>query len=488
MNARRIFLSGSVLAAAALALSFGAPPASAQNKDALILLGKNIFFDKQLSTPRGKQACASCHDPRVGWTLPLSNINETTVGAPGAQPGALGGRKPQNNSYVQGFLGEYRPGAFGPITRGGAFWDGRAEGCGASTNDPNCQAGDGNVSETITPDDVGGIHTEFLGAVADQALNPTARPGVEQNTREKSVCQMVKTAKYNRDGLFEQAWGAPIDCNQQGDPPAYHISFKQIAVAVAAWQGSPDVNSFSSRRDRCIRGNEDADHKFPCDNMTETENEGHDLFYGVTSNLNPEGKNALCAGCHNNFLPANAADGDEPNQIYTDMAYHSIALPFNRELSRADEDTGLFAHDDLPGNIAGLGDEGLFKTPPLRNVTKNQLNITKAFMHNGYFKRIEDVVHYYNTRFDGTGAPTDADPANNVKTVCDDPPVNIPDATAEEAIANNCWPAPEFPGTAGALGGLLGNLGLDADQEAALVAYIRTLDDSSTPTAPPTVK
>jgi cytochrome c peroxidase len=109
MNARRILLGGAALGVAALALSFGAPPASAQNRDALILLGKNIFFDKQLSTPRGKQACASCHDPRVGWTLPLGNINETMVGAPGAQPGALGGRKPKNNSYFQGFLGEYTP-------------------------------------------------------------------------------------------------------------------------------------------------------------------------------------------------------------------------------------------------------------------------------------------------------------------------------------------------------------------------------------------
>ena len=36
------------------------------------------------------------------------------------------------------------------------------------------------------------------------------------------------------------------------------------------------------------------------------------------------------------------------------------------------------------------------------NVTKNRLGITKAFMHNGYFKRIEDVVHFYNTRFSGT--------------------------------------------------------------------------------------
>jgi hypothetical protein len=59
----------------------------------------------------------------------------------------------------------------------------------------------------------------------------------------------------------------------------------------------------------------------------------------------------------------------------------------------------LFAHDDLPGNILGLGDEGLFKTPTLRNATKNERGITKAFMHNGYFKTIEDVVHFYNTRF-----------------------------------------------------------------------------------------
>jgi cytochrome c peroxidase len=486
MNARRTLLCGSALAAAALALSLGGPPASAQDVDALILLGKNIFFDKQLSTPRGKQSCASCHDPKVGWTLPLSNINDGGVGAPGAQPGEVGGRRPQNNSYVQGFLGEYTPGPFGPATTGGAFWDGRATGCGPS-NDPNCPIGTGNTTEPITPDDVDGVHTEFLGSVAEQALNPTARPGNEQNTREKSVCQMVKTAKYK--ALFEQAWGEPIDCNQQADPghldqPFYHISFKKLAVAVAAWQGSNDVNSFSSKRDACIRGGADADNVFPCDNMTAVENRGHDLFYGVTSDLNPEGKNAGCAGCHNNFLPPNAADGDEPNQVYSDFAYHSIALPFNRELSRDDPDPGLFAHDDLPGNIAGLGDEGLFKTATLRNVTKNQLGITKAFMHNGYFKRIEDVVHYYNTRFDGT--PQDADPANNTKTVCEE--IGLEEATAEEAIANDCWPEPEFPSTVAILGGLFGNLGLDEDEEEALVAYIKTLDDSHTPTAPSTVK
>ena len=332
--------------------------------------------------------------------------------------------------------------------------------------------------------------------MADQALNPTARPGVEQNTREKSDCQIVKTAKYKK--LYEQAWGEPIDCNQQGDPPAYHISFKRLAVAVAAWQGSPDVNSFSSPRDACIKREPDpinsivdADGKFPCDNLSDAANLGHDLFFNRNdSGQNVSLKNAGCAACHNNHIPPPQSglppsDGNEPDQIYTDMAYHSIALPFNHELSRDDEDPGLSGHDDLGGNVAG----GFFKTPPLRNVGKNQLEITKAYMHNGYFKSLAQIVHYYNTRFDGTGAPTDFDPAHDSKTVCDDPPISIVDATAAEAIANDCWPAPEFPSTVSPfLASLLGNLGLTGEQEEALVAYLETLSDAHTPTAPSTVK
>ena len=496
---KQALLCGSVLAAVALILSIGAPLASADEMtDALIELGKNFFFDTQLSTPRGKQACASCHDPRVGWTLPLDDINKTTVGAPGAQPGEFGVRKPQNNSYVAGFLGVYTPGNIGPVTTGGAFWDGRAEGCGASTNKKDCQVGSGRVSETITPDDVGGMHIEFLGPVADQALNPTSRPGIEQNTREKSVCQTVETAKYK--DLFEKAWGKPIDCGQQGAPPAYHISFEKLAVAVAAWQGSPDVNSFTSPRNDCIRKRInpstgqpfDRNGKFPCDNLRPEANLGHDLFYGRNDTGNntggPDGalKNAGCAACHNNKGPT--SDGNEPDQIYTDRAYHSIALPFNRDLSRDDEDPGLFAHDDLGGpnsDFLGLGDKGLFKTPPLRNLTKNELHITKAYMHNGYFKNVANIVHYYNTRFDGTAQDTILGNPNP-KTVCE--AVGLEEATATEAIAANCWPVPEFPSTTLILGGLLGNLGLTPQEEAALVAFLGTLSDALTPQPPSTVK
>src|ERR671927_201233 len=65
------------------------------------LLGKQIFFDDQLSIPGNKQACASCHDPARGWILPDSTINSSTVVAPGAQPSQYPNRLPTNNILVR---------------------------------------------------------------------------------------------------------------------------------------------------------------------------------------------------------------------------------------------------------------------------------------------------------------------------------------------------------------------------------------------------
>jgi cytochrome c peroxidase len=72
------------------------------------------------------------------------------------------------------------------------------------------------------------------------------------------------------------------------------------------------------------------------------------------------------------------------------------------------------------------------------------------------------------------------------KSVCED--IGLPQATAAEAIAKDCWPVSEFPENDAAISGLVGNLGLTKVQEAALVAYIRSLEDTHTPTKPSTVK
>src|SRR5512144_550034 len=62
-------------------------------------LGKNLFFDSDLSTPPG-QACAVCHGPQVGCTGPDQSINAGGAVYEGAVPGRFGNRKPPASAYA----------------------------------------------------------------------------------------------------------------------------------------------------------------------------------------------------------------------------------------------------------------------------------------------------------------------------------------------------------------------------------------------------
>jgi cytochrome c peroxidase len=337
-----------------------------------------------------------------------------------------------------------------------------------------------------------------LGPTADQALNPFTSGGGEQNIREKNVCQRVKTAHYK--DLYNLAFGKAIDCS--GDPQnpegqSYDTAFKRIALAVAAWQASTDVNSFSSKRDKALAC--DQDGQFPltasaikCPDKTAAElarltftaqeNLGHDLFYNRNdSGLNNGGnngsrKNARCTTCHVGVPEGEFADptGVAPHQLYTDNRYHNIGVPFNRQIPRALENpqTGLNAHVSF-NNATNPNPnvlDGEFKTPTLRNVAKGvSSGFVKAYAHNGYFKSLNSIVHFYNTR--------------DVLQRCED--LNIFGATEAEALAHNCWPKPEFANTGVAAGGaIIGNLGLTETEEDALVAYLKTFSDEYTPTNP----
>jgi cytochrome c peroxidase len=174
------------IAAVVVSLGLGATEASAltPGETALIALGKNVFFDDKLSHPSNKQACASCHNAARGWVLPNSKINAKTVVAPGAAPHAVGSIKTPSNAYASfspPFAATSPPVI--PPFRGGNFWDGRAEGCGATNG--VCPVGTGSVSATIRPTDLpDGLHAGYLGPTADQALNPFPNT-VEQNIRQK---------------------------------------------------------------------------------------------------------------------------------------------------------------------------------------------------------------------------------------------------------------------------------------------------------------
>ena len=283
-------------------------------------------------------------------------------------------------------------------------------------------------------------------------------PGAE------AVCRHVKRADYSP--LYRKAWGESIDCRES----VVDISFKRVAVAISAWEHSEEVNSFSSKRDIALAHDDDGTPgAFPLEDFSNKENLGHDLFYGVTSALNPTGKNANCSACHNSEGPGST--GAEPAQLYSDQGFHHLGLPPNYDIANFDADNPDFglAHHTFPDDPGASGHAGHFRTPTLRNVAKKvNRNFTKAYMHNGYFKNLEDVVHFYNT------ATLKLDP------------VRCPaGTTAAQARRRDCWPAAEVNNGLQASGvGLLGNLGLTTAEEKAIVAYLETLSDTKTVQAP----
>lgn len=421
----------------------------------LKLLGKYIFFDNISNPPR--MSCSTCHDPSAGFTFGISGVNLHQVAITGADPHTFGNRKPPSNAYAT-FI---KP--FSPANVGGNFWDGRSVGFGGNDT--------GNHTEIIGPEcidsanlstDLKNNYKTYLGPTADQALNPFPNP-VEQNIVEQGVCQHVASSKYAK--LFQDAWGEPIDCRDVAYKVtsfnAYQVNYRRIAVSLSAYQASAEVNSFSSKLDQALKYDQEVlgenPPAFPLTLFTNEENEGHNLFYQNCARF-----------CHNSgSIGQNRTDVGER---YTSDIYINIGTPTNPEIQGFDPgspDLGLFEHTSAPAH------RGQFKIPTMRNVDKRPgKGFTKAYTHNGWFKSLESIVHFYNTR--------------DILPEC---PEDI--TTEKDALKNNCWPAPEVeenvfvggpfgkPGFRG-----VGNLGLTPEEEAKIVKYLKTLTDSYTPRQP----
>jgi cytochrome c peroxidase len=81
----------------------------------------------------------------------------------------------------------------------------------------------------------------------------------------------------------------------------------------------------------------------------------------------------------------------------------------------------------------------------------------KAYGHNGYFKSLKQIVHFYNTR--------------DVLPRC---------ALLDPREGTGCWPAPET--TENMNKSKIGNLSLTEQDEDALVTFMQTLTDGYVPT------
>lgn len=371
---------------------------------AMIELGEFLFFDTDLSL-NGNQSCASCHDPEWGFTGPDSDLNAHGAVYEGSVPGSFGNRKPPSSAYATlSPILHYD----GDLFIGGNFWDGRATG-------------------------------EKLGnPAADQAQGPFLNP-VEQALPDMATVISRVCASEDYADLFIEVWGDEV-CQGGYVEQAYDA----IARSIAAYEASSESNAFTSKFDAYVAG---------MANLTRLEKKGLALFRG-------KGK---CKKCH--LL----GKGMMEPALFTDFTFDNLGIPANPEnpwygMTEFNPEGAGWIDYGLGGVLRTRSDYedlapdfmGAHKVPTLRNVDRRPAPTdVKAFGHNGYFKSLEQIVHFYNTR--------------DVKPTCPAP------YTAAQAMAADCWPAPEVAMNVNKAE--LGNLRLSSEDEAALVAFMRTLSD-----------
>lgn len=378
-----------------LGVCVGVFGAAANGLSYLEQLGESLFFDENLSTPPG-QSCATCHAPEVGFTGPDSDINNDTAVYPGAVHTRFGNRKPPTAAYGGDSPVLYIDGGEG-LWIGGMFWDGRATGW--TLGDP----------------------------LAEQAMGPFLNPLEQNNPNALYVCLKVAGSDYA--SLFEQVWGpgslAPLFIKKN-----LELTYERIALSISAYEHSAEVNPFTSKYDAYLAGSV---------TLTDQEAWGLELFEGE----------AMCSACH----ISEPGPGGEP-PLFTDFTYDNIGVPRNldnpfysmpRKWNPDGED---WIDPGLGGFLKGAGYDpevyepewGKHKVPTLRNVDKRPYPaFVKAYGHNGFFKSLEEITRFYNTR--------------------------------DVAV----WPDPEVSENVNT--DELGNLGLSADEEAAIVAFMKTLTD-----------
>jgi cytochrome c peroxidase len=411
-------------------------------------LGKRLFSDTTLSNPGG-MACISCHDPGAGFSFPNSTVNEEYGTAPGVVTGRFGDRKVPTISYAAYIpVGPPSPNQTLMAYAGGFFWDGRA------------------------------------ATLQDQARFPLLNPAEMANTN--SIMVATELANGPNADAFKQVYGSTVFQSSTSDQ-----ILTNFADAISTYEKSQEVSSFSSKYDAYLKGRAQ---------LTGSEMAGLQLVTGSTTGR-PGGpanyKQAQCVLCHG--IPSDPTMGPD---LWSNYCYSDIGVPSNPNNPYYNDpgnvagagfvDIGLadfiYSLRRLPPGNTGsgsngqgdyLGLDGSFKAQTLRNVDKRPYpGFKKAYMHNGYFKSLKDVVHFYNTR--------------NLTTV----PGEIIDFTRPNPYAGlvgtPIWPAPEYPtggtfqnpqGLPGSSNAQVGNLGLTDAEENNIVAFLGTLSDgwSSTP-------
>lgn len=291
----------------ALVLTLAGPVAGQAAEAALsarAALGRQIFFDRGLSEPRG-QACASCHDPAVAFSEPRRGPTSR-----GVQHALVGPRNAPSLMYA----------AFAPALQ--------SSGEGGGVAYLGGQFRDGRVN--------------FL---EDQVRGPLLNPIEMANADEAMVVGKLRGARYA--AAFEASYGSGIF-----DRP--DEAFRALADALAQFERSAVFAPFSSKYDAWQQGRT---------TLSPAEERGRLLFNdaakGNCASCHPSttgkagtGRRALFTdfGYDNVGVPRNPA-----NRFY-DMP------------ASVNPDGRAFVDIGLRNTVMWPGTRGQFKAPTLRNI------------------------------------------------------------------------------------------------------------------------
>ncbi len=356
-------------------------------------LGGLIYRDTDLSI-NGNQSCMTCHHPFAGFADPENRRDPYNFPvSEGSVPGLYGGRNAPSSAYA-GFspIFGWDETAGGYV--GGMFWDGRAT--GAELGDP----------------------------LAEQARGPFQNP-VEMGLTPADVVARVAASNYA--DLFLSVYPAT-------DWSDIDVTYNNIARAIAAFERASTVTRFNSRFDRfwsvCRSAGIDVSaigvtidpRDVPRNVLTCGELKGLALFNGK----------AGCAVCHTTA----DFEKDVVPPLFTEFAYDNLGIPTNWRVYElaggAPPDLGLGAR------LGEASQNGKFKTPTLRNVSKSA-----PYGHNGYFPTLISIINFYNLR-------------------------DVPGSVWYDIV-------PEVPENVNTVD--LGDLGLSAREEKWIESFLNTLTD-----------
>lgn len=359
-------------------------------------LGKKLYSDTDLSL-NNNQSCATCHSLEVvkladdsstqspGFVDAFNVASGSSVSA-GSVAGFFGGLNAPSAGYAA-----FSPDFFLDETEGlwigGQFWNGRAL----------------NLEE--------------------QAKGPFLNPAEMAMPSRWAVISVIKERKkYVK--LFNKVYGFDLDAvpsyplapSDDGAPSSVYEAYDLMADAIAAFERSSIFNRFDSKFDAVMAGKA---------TFTDKEAMGFDMFVREDK--------GNCAACHvvdKVLMPGGDGVTLFP-PMFTDFTYDNIGVPRNTSIpGNPPADIGLGA------TTGDSGDNGKHKVMSLRNIA-----VTGPWGHNGYFRTLEQIIHFYNTR-------------------------DVPEeGYAKPEVLENVNSAE------------LGNLGMSSDEEHAIEAFLLTLTD-----------